>query len=40
MSQPLMPKATTVWLIEDTTLTFKQIAAVPPRPPYSGTGTV
>ncbi len=27
MSQPLMPKATAVWLIENTTLTFRQIAA-------------
>jgi hypothetical protein len=26
MSQPLMPKATTVWLIEKTALTFTQIA--------------
>ena len=26
MSQPLMPKATAVWLIENTTLTFDQIA--------------
>jgi uncharacterized protein len=26
MTLPLMPKATTVWLIEKTTLTFKQIA--------------
>ncbi|MCI4660346.1 MAG: DUF1013 domain-containing protein [Neomegalonema sp.] len=26
MSQPLMPKATAVWLIDNTTLTFKQIA--------------
>jgi hypothetical protein len=26
MNQPLMPKATAVWLIENTTLTFKQIA--------------
>ena len=26
MSQPLMPKATAVWLIENTVLTFKQIA--------------
>jgi hypothetical protein len=26
MSLPLMPKATAVWLIENTTLTFKQIA--------------
>jgi len=27
MTQPLMPKATAVWLIENTTLTFDQIAA-------------
>lgn len=27
MAQPLMPKATAVWLIENTTLTFGQIAA-------------
>ena len=27
MSQPLMPKATAVWLIENTTLSFKQIAS-------------
>jgi hypothetical protein len=27
MAQPLMPKATAVWLVENTTLTFKQIAA-------------
>lgn len=26
MTIPLMPKATTVWLLENTTLTFKQIA--------------
>ncbi|RMH41183.1 MAG: DUF1013 domain-containing protein [Alphaproteobacteria bacterium] len=26
MAKPLMPKATAVWLIENTTLTFKQIA--------------
>lgn len=26
MTQPLMPKATTVWLVENTTLTFDQIA--------------
>jgi hypothetical protein len=26
MSQPLMPKATAVWLIENTVLTFEQIA--------------
>lgn len=26
MSLPLMPKATAVWLVENTTLTFKQIA--------------
>ena len=26
MSQPLMPKATAVWLVENTTLTFQQIA--------------
>ncbi|MHB1219450.1 MAG: cell cycle transcriptional regulator TrcR [Alphaproteobacteria bacterium] len=26
MPQPLMPKATAVWLVENTTLTFKQIA--------------
>ena len=26
MAQPLMPKATAVWLIENTTLTFEQIA--------------
>lgn len=26
MAIPLMPKATTVWLVENTTLTFKQIA--------------
>lgn len=27
MAQPLMPKATAVWLIENTTLTFNQIAS-------------
>jgi uncharacterized protein len=27
MNQPLMPKATAVWLIENTTLTFDQVAA-------------
>lgn len=27
MAQPLMPKATAVWLIENTTLTFEQVAA-------------
>ena len=27
MTAPLMPKATAVWLVENTTLTFKQIAA-------------
>jgi len=27
MSQPLMPKATAVWLVDNTTLTFDQIAA-------------
>ncbi len=27
MAQPLMPKATAVWLIENTSLTFEQIAA-------------
>lgn len=27
MAQPLMPKATAVWLVENTTLTFEQIAA-------------
>lgn len=27
MSRPLMPKATAVWLVENTTLTFEQIAA-------------
>lgn len=27
MSKPLMPKATAVWLVENTTLTFDQIAA-------------
>lgn len=26
MTAPLMPKATAVWLVENTTLTFKQIA--------------
>ncbi|MDA8575108.1 DUF1013 domain-containing protein, partial [Alphaproteobacteria bacterium] len=26
MNQPLMPKATAVWLIDNTTLTFEQIA--------------
>ena len=26
MAQPLMPKATTVWLVENTSLTFEQIA--------------
>jgi len=26
MGMPLMPKATAVWLVENTTLTFKQIA--------------
>lgn len=26
MAQPLMPKATAVWLVENTTLTFRQIA--------------
>jgi Uncharacterized protein conserved in bacteria len=26
MNQPLMPKATAVWLIDNSTLTFKQIA--------------
>lgn len=26
MAQPLMPKATAVWLVENTSLTFKQIA--------------
>ena len=26
MKKPLMPKATAVWLIENTSLTFKQIA--------------
>lgn len=26
MTQPLMPKATAVWLLDNTTLTFKQIA--------------
>jgi hypothetical protein len=26
MNLPLMPKATAVWLIENTALTFKQIA--------------
>ena len=28
MSHPLMPKATAVWLVENTTLTFDQIAAL------------
>jgi hypothetical protein len=27
MAQPLMPKATAVWLLDNTTLTFSQIAA-------------
>ena len=27
MTRPLMPKATTVWLLDNTTLTFEQIAA-------------
>ncbi len=27
MAQPLMPKATAVWLVDNTTLTFEQIAA-------------
>ncbi|MAI84147.1 MAG: cytoplasmic protein [Rickettsiales bacterium] len=27
MNKPLMPKATAIWLIENTTLTFKQIAS-------------
>ena len=27
MAQPLMPKATAVWLIDNTGLTFEQIAA-------------
>ena len=27
MNQPLMPKAAAVWLIENTTLTFEQVAA-------------
>ena len=27
MAQPLMPKATAVWLVENTALTFEQIAA-------------
>ena len=27
MAEPLMPKATAVWLIDNTTLTFEQIAA-------------
>lgn len=27
MAQPLMPKATAVWLVENTTLTFEQIAS-------------
>ena len=26
MNQPLMPKATAVWLIDNTALTFEQIA--------------
>ena len=26
MAQPLMPKATAVWLIDNTSLTFEQIA--------------
>ncbi|MDA8893328.1 DUF1013 domain-containing protein, partial [Hyphomicrobiales bacterium] len=26
MTQPLMPKATAVWLIDNTALTFEQIA--------------
>ena len=26
MTAPLMPRATAVWLVENTTLTFKQIA--------------
>ncbi|HCX67254.1 MAG TPA: DUF1013 domain-containing protein, partial [Rhodobiaceae bacterium] len=26
MSQPLMPKATAVWLVENTALTFEQVA--------------
>ena len=26
MTQPLMPKATAVWLIENTALTFEQVA--------------
>ena len=26
MTQPLMPKATAVWLIENTALSFKQVA--------------
>ena len=26
MAQPLMPKATAVWLVENTSLTFEQIA--------------
>ena len=26
MAQPLMPKATAVWLVENTTLSFEQIA--------------
>ena len=26
MAHPLMPKATAVWLIDNTTLTFKQIS--------------
>ncbi|MEL6583328.1 MAG: DUF1013 domain-containing protein, partial [Pseudomonadota bacterium] len=27
MALPLMPKATAVWLVDNTTLTFKQISA-------------
>ena len=27
MAQPLMPKATAVWLVENTALSFEQIAA-------------
>ena len=27
MAQPLMPKATAVWLVENTALTFEQIAS-------------
>ena len=27
MAQVLMPKATAVWLVENTTLTFEQVAA-------------